>query len=376
MIYKLSGAMQSAAVTATLVAVAAFSAQSAQAETLSYGSISPPTHALITEGFMPFAKAVEKDTNGEITFELLAGGSVVSPKTVLSSVGSNLVNAGYAIDVYVPQVLPHSSLMGDLSPFNGSSMVALAAVTEFQLLDCPGCVADFDNAGAVTLGVTAMSPYLLMCKDPVPDLASLKGRKVRTTGVWGRVMAETGMVPVNLPVTDTYEALERGTIDCVVGVEGWLKAYNFWDSVRYVIDQPLGAWAGGHAMTINKETWASFTPEQRGVFYDHVGEMLVAMTQSYEDQAKEIRAEAEKRHLTYVPALPDLARAMTDARSGLLDEAVERAEKRGVRNARELAAGYLKVKIKWEKILAEKGSDPAAIAAALKTEVFDKMPRD
>jgi TRAP-type C4-dicarboxylate transport system substrate-binding protein len=359
-----------------VLGVAAFATPQAQAETLTYGSISPPTHALITDGFMPFAKAVEQDTKGEITFDVLAGGSVVSPKTVLSGIGSGLVNTGYVVDVYVPQVLPHSTLTGDLSPFNSSALVALAAVTDFQLTQCPGCKAEMDEAGAMTLGVTSMSPYKLMCKDPVTDLASLKGRKVRTAGVYGRLMAEFGMVPVSIPVTDTYEAMERGTIDCLVGVEGWLKAYNLWDSVRYVVDQPLGAWAGGHAMTISKDTWADLTPSQRDAILNHVSQMLVAMTHSYEDQAAVARAEAEKRDLTYLPPLPELAQALATAQDKMKQEAIARAEKNGVENAAQMADAYLAVKAKWDAIVAEKGDDPAVVAQALKEEVFDKIPRD
>jgi TRAP-type C4-dicarboxylate transport system substrate-binding protein len=233
-----------------------------------------------------------------------------------------------------------------------------------------------DEAGAMTLGVTSMSPYKLMCKDPVTDLASLKGRKVRTAGVYGRLMAEFGMVPVSIPVTDTYEAMERGTIDCLVGVEGWLKAYNLWDSVRYVVDQPLGAWAGGHAMTISKDTWADLTPSQRDAILNHVSQMLVAMTHSYEDQAAVARAEAEKRDLTYLPPLPELAQALATAQDKMKQEAIARAEKNGVENAAQMADAYLAVKAKWDAIVAEKGDDPAVVAQALKEEVFDKIPRD
>lgn len=347
----------------------------AAAETISYGTHSPPNHGIMAEGFLPFAKAVEEDTKGEVTFELLAGGAVVSAKTALSGIGSGLVGSGYVIDAYVPQVLPHSTLISDLGPFNASALAATAAATETQLLDCPGCVGDLEKAGAVTLGVNAIAPYKLMCKEPVTSVEGLKGRKVRTASVWGRIMAEIGMVPVNIPVTDIYEAMERGTLDCVLGPEGWLKAYNLWDSAKYVVDQPLGAWAGGHAMTINKDRWESLSPAGRDAILDHVPAMLLAMTESYENEAAVAREEAKARNLTFQPALPELETAMEKARQSLLGEVIERAKGRGIDAARQIAGRYIVVKAKWDKIVANSNGDLAVLEKALKTEVYDKLPR-
>ncbi len=363
-----------AGLTVALTALAV-TAMPAAAETLTYGTHSPPGHGIMADGFTPFAALVEKETGGALTFDLLAGGSVVSAKTVLSGISSGLVSSGYVIDAYVPQVLPHSALISDLGPFNTSALAATAAATEVQLLDCPGCLADMEKADAVTLGVSAIAPYKLMCKDPMASMDDLKGRKVRTASVWGRIMAGMGLVPVNLPVTDIYEAMERGTLDCVLGPEGWLKAYNLWDSTKYVIDQPLGAWAGGHGMTINKDVWDGLDAASRDAVLGHVGGMLLHMTESYEHEAAAARQEALARDLTFLPPLPGLDEALAEAQRGLMVEVVEKAKGRGIENAQEIADTYLAARSKWDKIVADAGGDVAAVEKALKSEVYDKLPR-
>lgn len=376
MLRTLKGTLKTLGTVAAMTGLATVAAAlPAAADTISYGTHSPPNHGIMADGFLPFAKAVEEDTKGDVKFELLAGGSVVSAKTVLSGIGSGLVSSGYVIDAYIPQVLPHSSLISDLGPFNASALAATAAATEIQLLDCPGCVGDMEKAGAVTLGVNAIAPYKLMCKDPVTNVEGLKGRKVRTASVWGRIMSDIGMVPVNIPVTDIYEAMERGTLDCVLGPEGWLKAYNLWDSAKYVVDQPLGAWAGGHAMAVSKDQWDRLTPAGHDAIINHVPAMLLAMTESYEHEAAVAREEAKARHLTFLPALPELEAAMDKARQGLLAEVVERAKGRGIGDAQQIADKYMVVKAKWDKIVADSNGDLAALEKALKTEVYDKLPR-
>lgn len=341
---------------------------------LSYGSISPPTHALITDGFQPYADKVKQETGGKVSFQLFSGGSVVSAKTVLSGIGDGLVSSGYVVDAYIPQVLPNSNLSSDLGVYNKDALSATAAATEYQLLNCPGCLKDMDKAGAVTLGVHSLAPYVLMCKTEVKSLADLKGKKVKTAGLWGRLTAEFGMTPVNMPVTDIYEGLERGTLDCVLGPEGWLKSYNIWDSVRFVIEEPLGTWAGGHGMAVNKAAWTALTPDQRAVMLANAPALLTGMTLAYDHEAAIARAEAKKRDITYVATLPGLDAAFQQAREGVRAEAVKKAASRGVQDPEAAAKTYRALLGKWEKIVADAKGDRTKIEAAMKAEIYDKLP--
>lgn len=349
-------------------------AANAAATELTYGSISPPTHALITDGFQPYADKVKQETGGKLSFQLFSGGSVVSAKTVLSSIGDGLVSSGYVVDAYIPQVLPNSNLSSDLGVYNKDALSATAAATEFQLLNCPGCISDMAKASAVTLGVHSLAPYVLMCKSEVKTLDDLKGKKVKTAGLWGRLTAEFGMTPVNMPVTDIYEALERGTLDCVLGPEGWLKSYNIWDSVHFVVEQPLGTWAGGHAMTVNKGVWDSLTPAERTVMRANAPALLTGMTLAYDHEAAIARAEAKKRNINYVPTLPGMDEAFQKAREIVRAEAVKKAASRGVQDPEGAAKTYRALLAKWDRVVADAKGDRAKLEAAMKADIYDQLP--
>lgn len=360
-----------------LAAVAALSAAliagPAGAETLTYGTHQPPTHGSMTGGIVPYIDAVKARTGGGLEIEVIGGGAVVSSKTALGGIGSGLVGSGFVIDSYIPQSLPHSNLSTDLGVFHEVPLAATGAVSEFQLLRCPGCVADMAAAGVVSLGVQSLSPYVLMCKDPVTAVDDLKGRKTKTSGPWGPMMAGLGAVPVNLPVTDLYEALQRGTIDCVLGPEGWLKSFALWDSARYVIDQPLGTWAGGHVMTVARDVWEDLPGEHRQAMLDGMPQLLVAMTLAYDEEAAVARKEAAERGLTYLPPVPGLAEAFEKARQTVVADVVAKAAGRGVEEAPALAATFQEVRRKWERIYAESGGDLEVYKRALKTEIYDTL---
>jgi TRAP-type C4-dicarboxylate transport system substrate-binding protein len=61
---------------------------------------------------------------------------------------------------------------------------------------------------------------------PAPDPASIKGKKIRTTGVWGEYVQMLGGTPVSIPWGDVYMAAKLGTID------GWLAGIASLEEVK------------------------------------------------------------------------------------------------------------------------------------------------
>src|SRR5262249_17702501 len=90
------------------------------------------------------------------------------------------------------------------------------------------------------------------------DVASLKGLKFRVGGFAGTVLAKLGVVPQQIPASDIYPALERGTIDAAEWVGphddeklGFYKVAKFYYTP--------GWWEGGtvlHYLT-NLDKWES-----------------------------------------------------------------------------------------------------------------------
>jgi TRAP-type mannitol/chloroaromatic compound transport system substrate-binding protein len=78
----------------------------------------------------------------------------------------------------------------------------------------------------------------------IGSLADLNGVKMRIAGLGGRVLAELGVVPQQIPGGDIYPALEKGTIDATE----WVGPYDdeklgFYQVAKYYYYP--GFWEGG-----------------------------------------------------------------------------------------------------------------------------------
>ena len=96
----------------------------------------------------------------------------------------------------------------------------------------------------------------------IKSLADMKGLKFRVGGFAGKVIERLGGVPVNIPGGDSYQALEKGTIDAAE----WIGPYD---------DQKLGFnkvaphyyypgwWEGGLQLDlyVNQKAYDALTPE-------------------------------------------------------------------------------------------------------------------
>src|SRR3546814_11506556 len=82
------------------------------------------------------------------------------------------------------------------------------------------------------------------------SLDELKGKKIRGPGAIGRMATAVGAVPVNVTITESYEGLQRGQIDCTFGAAGWLDTYSFGDVAKYVTMISIGGAFGGPMLNI------------------------------------------------------------------------------------------------------------------------------
>ncbi|SEQ58290.1 TRAP-type C4-dicarboxylate transport system, substrate-binding protein [Thalassovita taeanensis] len=366
------GRTSAALLTALTLSLGLASADAAQATDLTYGSHLPINHSILVSGFDPFAKAVTEATGGGITFTSQPGSSVVSAKTVLTGIGDELVSSGYLADAYVADQLPTSAFLNGLGMESKGILAGSAAMTELQMLNCPGCEEDLENANAVSMAVSTISPYLMMCNGDISSTADLVGKKIRYSSSWGMFAAELGATPVSMPITDTFEALQRGVVDCVIGAEFWLESYSLWDTLTTVIDMPLGAFQGAHLVVFNQDVWEDMSADTHKIIYDNIPNMTVGIAKQMVEEASSIRAQAVERGLKYIQ--PDDAFVAAFARTQVTaaTSVIEKAESKGIDNATDLAAQFRTLMDKWAAIADETGDDYAAFADKMRTEIFDK----
>ena len=362
-------ALPLAALAAAGLAAGAASAQT----TLSYATHIPSSHVLAQNGIEPMVARLAAHPEAPLAVQVHYAGAVAAHGAVLTGIRDGLVDSGFLADVYAPQELPNSTLISFMTLSGADARVMSGVASEVRLLHCPGCVEELAELDQFLLSAMSLSPQYLFCTSRVESVADLRGKQIATPAATGRFFAGLGAVPTNMPITDSYEALGRGQIDCVTGVETFLRDYSFWDHAKYVLDMSLGTYHG--AITVmSRAKWEALTEAERAALAAEQARMTAEGGYAYHDASAEVRGLAEADHgVTFVTPSADLLEALEAALAAEAEAAIEQGTRRGATDPAALVAAFGESVAKWTAILDEIGDDRDALAAALQREVFDKV---
>lgn len=358
-----------------VAAVFAAAAVAAQAQTITYGNFMPQNHPINTKAVVPFYDRMSAETGGAVTLDLQPGSVITGTKTTLEGIESNLVSAGYVVDLYIPSSLPYSVMITNLGMLASTPLAGSAAVTELQLLNCPGCVEEMASYNARSFAVQRITDYILYCREGIESSADMAGKDIKVSSNWGLIINKLGANAVNVQASEMYEAFQRGLIDCAVAPEIWLEQRSLWDNAKVVIDLPLGAFQGGHLMTMNADVYNDFDAETKEKFIGNLPKLITEVSAAYIGGDVSARAGAKSHGVKYVQADDTLTAILAEARSETEALSVERGKAAGVENAEELVAKFKELLAKWEAIEVEVNGDMDAFEARLKSDIYDRIPR-
>jgi TRAP-type C4-dicarboxylate transport system substrate-binding protein len=353
--------------------IAALATSPAGAETLRYSNFEPPA-AITTAEMNLFFKDLAAETKGSLRGQVFPGAQLLGPAATLKGVGDGVVDGGFVVTSLSIGALPSMNIGIDTMFFVRDSMVAAAAVLETTLNDCPTCLKEAKAANVVWLGGFAPSPWHLMCRHEVKSLADLRGKKVRITGAAAtRLIAALGAVAVQLPPTEIGPALQGGQVDCAVGPMPWLKEYGLMNSVKTVVDLPLGVANGLGFYVFTARKFERFSADQKKAFLKVVPISVVRGTKSYLTRADEVRAESEKHGIKFWK--PDAAfdAAIKKFLDGDLAIVIADMKRRGISDAEALVKKHLANVAKWQRRLAAMKGDVGKLPDILREEVLSKV---
>lgn len=361
------------------MAAAMFNAPgSVSARELVYGAGIPQKSEEISLGVDTYAAELGKLSKGALTMKVLAGGQVVSLMNTLANLRDGTIDAGFVVPTFTRKELKHVNVLYDTEVFGDDPAAITGAANETLLLNCPDCMKDFHDNGAVYIGSFGNNDKGLICRKEVKTLADVKGLKIRAVGATTRLIADMGGVPVVMGPPEATTALERGTIDCVHGVLTWLKNFGYWDVAKYMLETPMGSPRTISSVVYSRRAWSTLSDADKKIAVDAVPMHLARMVYLVNVQADErLKQQAIKdKHVKFDEGGQDFKDFMTKFRQKEMTEIPKLdSEKLGVKNADEIFKIFLKNLDKWEKLAKEQDlkHDMNKMAAAYKKEIYDKL---
>jgi TRAP-type C4-dicarboxylate transport system substrate-binding protein len=356
-------------------AVAAMMATTAaESRELVYGSWVSPKHPVMSVALPHLFEGVAKDTNGAVKWKMVAGGQLVDGRGTLAGLRDGIIDAGMSIPSYTPKHLPATNSIFSSLVFGDDIVAAGGATTETALLNCPQCLAEFKKNKAVFLGGYSASPFMLMCREPIRNLAELQGKKVRASGGGVFLMKLAGATPVAMSPAQATTALQRGSIDCVLGAPSWLKSYGYQDVAKHIIQYPLGMVGPVLSMFINRGTWTKMTMDQKKAHLRYAPRVVAhSVITAYLLRDEEILNAAKQVGVTLYQGGKELDDLVARRQKIQRQQNIDNARKFGVKNPEAIADAFEASLAKWRGLSKSIGRDVGKYEAALKREVYDKL---
>lgn len=339
-----------------------------------HGSWFGAKHPANVQGLEVYFKLLAEKTNGDVNWQLISGAQLASGPGTPEAVQNGLMDAGIAIAPYQPRLMAATNTIFSHSLLGDDILAAAGAMNEAIMFGCPECQAEYSALNGVSIGGYSTTPYQFMCSADVKSVEDLAGLKVRASGGGVNISEIAGATPVSMSPGEATSALERGTLDCVLGAVSWLRSYGYMDVVKSVIDSPMGMGGPPILMFINRDTWSSMTPEMRAAHIDLAPDLVAGATyDSQKVHSETIVAEAREAGLNFVDDNDGFRALMIERDKQQLAINLKNAKDAGVENPEEIIEFYAASYERWKALLDEHGRDRETFRRLLWEELFSKV---
>lgn len=170
-----------------------------------------------------FKEIVEERSNGKITVDIVWGQAIAGYDEVHDALADGRLDVAYTLPVYQPDEFPALNDLGTAmaglssSPFLGE-LVSNAVGNEIGWRN-ENLLQSYEDKGLTPLTALAASGgYYTVCSNPIQSVDDWNGVQVRIASTaQSAQVSELGGTPVSLEYAETFEALQRGTVDCTLG---------------------------------------------------------------------------------------------------------------------------------------------------------------
>jgi TRAP-type C4-dicarboxylate transport system substrate-binding protein len=209
---------------------------------------------------VPLMKILEERTGGKVKAIHYAGGSLIGAKDMYDGVVSGLTDIGHGYAGHTPGKFELAGIME--LPGLGVKTALHGSRVFWQLYqEFPEIRSEFKDVHILFLAVH--EPFVFHTKKPIRALKDLKGMKLRTTHDTAKYYSKLDAIPVTMPGSEGYLALEKGIVDGSTGDWTQLIGFKETEVTKYTTVFHLNA--GVFYAVMNKKKHDSLPPDVKKV---------------------------------------------------------------------------------------------------------------
>lgn len=255
------------AVAATLLAVG--HSLPATATEIKLAHFMSPRHPMDRFLMRPWSEQVAKMTDGALKVRIFPGGALgKGPRAQFKRAVDGIADIAFGVPGFTSKLFPRTGMM------ELPGMAKNAAAAANQMWDAMPLLAP-EYKRVVVLGLWTNERQMLMTRDkPIRSVADLKDMKIRVPSkVQGEGIRALGAVPVSMPITRVYNAMNTGVIDGVLTGPSAIKSFKFGEVAKYfMVGPPLGR--SPLFIVMNRDSFNNLSPAHQDIIRKTTGREL------------------------------------------------------------------------------------------------------
>jgi len=225
---------------------------------LRYSNFFPPVHpnAKLSE---EWCKEIEKRTNGRVTFSYFPGNTLTPPTQTYDSVVKGIADVGQSLMAYSAGRFPLTGVFGLPLGFT-SGYQATKTLNEFYRKFKPK---EYDDAKVMYFH--GHGPGLISTKKVLGSIDDIKGLRIKVNAENADIITALGGAPVTMPITETYDSLQKGLLDGVLLPFEALKGWKFGEVVKTTVVNHSMAYTAPIFVVMNKDKWNAISKADQDI---------------------------------------------------------------------------------------------------------------
>ncbi len=289
----------------------------------------PLTHVASKVGSQTFIETLEDRSDGRISIRHFPAEQVAKASGLLDAVRNRVTDMALVGVVYNTDKLPLTSAAELPGLFTDSvdASRAFEAYIQTELLE-----REYLPLGVRPIWGTVTPPYQLMMAegDGISDMSELDGQKLRVAGATGELIAKSlGAVPVKVPASDLYLALQRGTVNGAI--------YNPPSVFGYKIEEVLSAVSSNaslgsvaFALLVNEDVWQGLSDEDQALIQEVASEVRQTFSEAFQQANTSALTRLEEAGVTVFELPAETKQAMDESLGEVRDVWVEQVSGRNL----------------------------------------------
>ncbi len=253
-----------------------------------------------TEGFEPWAKKIEEDSNGRIKVEIYPSATLSKPGATYDAAAKGTVDIGMQVQGYTAGRFPLTQIV-ELPGISNTAQEQTCIL--YKLYNDGAISSEYEDTHLLSLMGSGQGA-LHTADKPIRTPADMKGMRIRQPSVVAsHVIDAVGAAPVGMPASDTYTSLQRGVIDGLAFTWQPIQAFRLDELLSHHTNIPF--YNSTFVVTMNKDKYNSLPDDLKKVIDDNSGIVLSERIAKIFDDSNEAAMAAAREKGDTMIDIPD-----------------------------------------------------------------------